>query len=140
MLANDQKAIVEVQVKQHLPSMQDKPEEDLYAMIGKEMVLQDVSGTLSESEVEQAGKDWFITNFLTNPRMRTVICENTDEIRQTADQIITVPNVTTVVAVVVSTLGLPVIPAIPAAAIAVGVLLIKMSLNRYCRGYSPNAL
>ncbi len=73
MLANDQKAIVEVQVKQHLPSMQDKPEEDLYAMIGKEMVLQDVSGTLSESEVEQAGKDWFITYFLTNPRMRTVI-------------------------------------------------------------------
>jgi hypothetical protein len=132
MLANDQKAIIEAQVKQHLPDMKDKPEEDLYAMIGKEMV----SDTLPESEVEQAGKAWFETNVLTDPRMRTVICENTDGIMQAAEQIVTVQNVTAVVGAVAPLLGLPSI-AIPAAAIAVGVLLIKMGLRRYCQGYSP---
>lgn len=132
MLVNDEKTIIEAQVKQHLPDMKDKPEQDLYAMIGKEMVPQEAS-TLSQSEVEQAGKDWFKTNILTNPRLRTIICENTDEI----SQIITVPNVTIVVAIVASTLGLPVAP-VPAAAIAVGVLLIKMGLKRYCQGYSPS--
>ncbi len=136
MSANDQdqRAIIADQVKQHLPAMQDKPEEDWYAMIGKEMA--DVSATLPKEEVEQAGRDWFTKKIRKNPRLHTIICENIDNFREAAEKIITPESVTPVVVAIASILNLPAI-AIPAAAIAVALLLIKIGLREYCQDSSP---
>lgn len=125
--------LIRDQVEHRLPTVESKPEEELYADVGR-IALQYVSFAVSPShgQMVRAGKEFVETD----QGIHDVIC-NTDNkglILGTIDA----ANVTSVIVLLAPVLGFPP-AAVPAAVISLAVLVLKVGINAFCRGYTPPA-
>lgn len=132
MSANQDMTSIHTQVEKQLPTMENQSNEVLYAMIGRGIVFQGAAFLVSptEEELTRAGKQFVETH----QGIHEVIC-NADN-KSVILGAIDVTSITAVVSLLVPIFGFPP-TAVPAAVIALAVLIFKIGVNQFCRGYQP---
>jgi len=117
---------VEEIVPASLPSLSDASDEELLALVGS-LNLDDVdlAGPISRETLAALGREFLGTQ----DKLRKAVCASHETINESIDT----ANVTALVAAIAPLLGFPA-TAVPAAVVALSVLLLKIGLKRYCKG------
>lgn len=125
---------IERAVEAYLPDLLQRPENDLLQMASGPLLWagSDMAGAAGIDPAKMPPEH--IRMMLDTSRLREVICspDNKSLITGTID----VANVTTLVGLVLPMMGWSP-AAVPAGVVAVAVLVLKIGINQYCRGYQP---
>ena len=116
---------ISAQIERYFPVYRDQDEETLLAEAGRlALVNASFAAPLSRAALVALGRGLVGAD----DRIREVVCTNKDIISTAIHAI----NVSALVALVAPTLGFPP-TAVPAAVVALAVLLLKIGLNQYCK-------
>jgi hypothetical protein len=117
------------EVERQLPTVLKMSDAELKARAGQIPLsgkLYDGHVAFKEEDLVAAG-DTFLAK---DSGVREVVCTNKDEIKDTLDA----TNVSALVTLLLPVFGLPPL-AIPLAVISLAVLIIKIGVNEYCKGF-----
>lgn len=109
-----------------LPSLSNATDEELLVLVGS-LNLDDVdlAGPISRETLAALGREFLGTQ----DKLRRGVCAQHETIKESIDT----ANVTALVVAIAPLLGFPA-TAVPAAVVALSVLLLRIGLGRYCKG------